>query len=164
MPASLRALTAKADRPPDRPASAVLSEFLALTLDALVRSPVQTAVRAAPARRPARKPASPAFDSVHDQWLYAVRSPDGTMHGPATELAQFAEQVRTWQRPVAVETAAPFRLCFRLEEPPSNGEDGIFTGQDARWIVRYLLRSRTMPASSSRLPMPGRCGGRTPRS
>ncbi len=88
------------------------------------------------------------FDSVHDQWLYALRSPDGIMEGDAAALAQFAAQVREWQHPIAVSTATPFRLCFRLEEPDPRSESG--TGGDGddsgAWYVRYLLQAADDPS------------------
>jgi hypothetical protein len=39
-----------------------------------------------------------------------------------------AEQARTWRRPVEIAASAPFRLCFRLEEP--RAETGKAAG---RW-------------------------------
>ncbi len=58
------------------------------------------------------------------------------MKGDVAELAQLAEQVRTWRRPIDVAASAPFRLCFRLEEPTAD------TGKAAdRWRVDYLLQA-----------------------
>jgi SNF2 family DNA or RNA helicase len=140
MPAACRALGAEAEAPPDRPAAAVLQEFLALLIDVLARPP------AAPGRGGRRAQRVPTFDSVHDQWLYALRAPAGALHGSGTELARLAEQVRTWARPVAVTATAPFRLCFRLEEPAPEpaGEDGFSAG--GTWTVRYLLQGRDDPS------------------
>jgi SNF2 family DNA or RNA helicase len=143
MPGACRALTPTADAPPGRPATAVLTEFLGLTVDAMVRSAAADG-GALPARAPGRKKTT--FDSVHDQWLHALRSADGRLHGTAKELAGLAEQVRTWQRPVASAQVAPFRLCFRLEEPPTNGEadSGFVAG--GKWTVRYLLQAQDDPS------------------
>ena len=58
-----------------------------------------------------------SFDSVHDQWLYHLRSSDGKIAGDAEELTQLVTQVQEWQRPIAITAVTPFRLCFRLEEP-----------------------------------------------
>src|SRR5207302_7091486 len=94
-------------------------------VDALVRSAVATSISLPTQPGRGRKTTS-AFDSLHDQWLYALRLPDGLLTGKPAELRQFAEQVRAWQRPVTVTAAAPFRLCFRLEEPPDEGNGQLF--------------------------------------
>jgi SNF2 family DNA or RNA helicase len=144
MPPACRALGGTADAAPDQPAAVVLSDFLAEMVDALVRPPMQTAVRAAPVRR-AGANTSVRFDSLHDQWLHALRSGDGTLHGKAAELGSFAEQVRSWQRPVTISTTAPFRLCFRLEEPPSaNGDERPRKKTD--WTIRYFLQAQDDPS------------------
>jgi hypothetical protein len=62
------------------------------------------------------------LESVHDQWLAALRSWNPTLEGEEAALEQFATQMREWQRPVLVPTRSPFRLCFQLEEPRE--EDG----------------------------------------
>jgi SNF2 family DNA or RNA helicase len=144
MPAACRALTGTADAAPDRPTADVLSAFLGLAVDALVRSTAPGGGLALSGRRAAR--AKPSFESAHDQWLHALRSPEGRLDGTSGELVQLAEQVRTWQRPLVGAAAAPFRLCFRLEEPPENGEgqDGFSAG--GSWTVRYLLQAQDDPS------------------
>jgi SNF2 family DNA or RNA helicase len=144
MPPASRALGGTTDAAPDRPASAVLSDFLTETVDALVRFRGQTAVHVAPVRHRTPK-ACVRFDSIHDQWLHALRSPDGTLHGSASDLLQLAEQVSSWQRPVALSTSAPFRLCFRLEEPPAD-EAKASRGKKTGWTVRYLLQAQDDPS------------------
>jgi hypothetical protein len=136
MPAGCRALSQSPEVPPDRAASAVLTDFIALVVDALVRSSLDTTVTAGPRTRGRTK--QPKFDSLHDQWLHSLRAADGKLHGPQAKLAEFAEQVRAWQRPLAVSAAAPYRLCFRLEEPRN--------GDSAAWNVRYLLQAQDDPS------------------
>jgi superfamily II DNA or RNA helicase len=143
MPGAARALGRPA-APPDAAAATVLSAFLALALDELVRS--SAAPPAPRLRRPSATRKAPAFDSIHDQWLHALRSADGRLTGTDGELSQLAEQVRAWQRPVAVVAAAPFRLTFRLEEPPANGDGGGAARVDAGWTVRYLLQAKDDPS------------------
>ena len=161
MPHACRALTeAGAVAVPDAPAATVLSAFLQQAVDALVRASLApaTTVRAT---KPQPKKA-PAFASTHDQWLHALRAPDGTLTGSETELSQLAEQIREWQRPITVSTTTPFRLCFRLEEPEeaataqttSNGDTKRAAGikrqrnaaPSANWYVRYLLQSTDDPS------------------
>src|SRR5262249_26471403 len=98
-------------------------------------------------------------------WLYALRAPEGRLDAPAAEVGRLAEQVRTWQRPAAVATAAPFRLCFRLEEPhgPEQPEPGFSV--DGDWPVRYLLQAqgdprRAAPALLAPAAARGGAGGR----
>ena len=146
MPPACRALTTNADAPPEGAPDQVLGVFLRSMVDVLVRSSLEgraTAVK--PGRRPIRQPAK-TFDSIHDQWLHALRAPDGLLTGKPIELGQFAEQVRTWQQPVAVATGAAFRLCFRLEEPPANGDEHVAVLPRGDWQVRYLLQAADDPS------------------
>lgn len=150
MPAVARALSREATSPPDVSSASVLSGFVAETVDHLVRPTLSTKPQPTKPRR-GRKKKPPAFDSIHDQWLHALRSPDGAMGGDEAELAKFAAQVREWQRPISVTTASPFRLCFRLEEPEDDeGREkaGVRLprpGTDA-WHVRYLLQAADDPS------------------
>jgi len=149
MPAACRALNATADGPPETPAATVLTAFLAEVMDYLVRSALPSSAPLAPARRPARKKL-PAFDSIHDQWLHALRAPVSVMYGEGTELQRLAEQVREWRRPIAVSTSAPYRLCFRLEEPPEDSGPALehrpSTNGKRPWHVRYLLQALDDPS------------------
>jgi SNF2 family DNA or RNA helicase len=140
MPHACRALTVNAAHPPASAASTVFAEVLGTLVDRLVRDSVAT--------KPSRK--SPArFASLHDQWVHALRAPDGRMSGEPAELARLADQVRQWRRPIELAASAPFRLCLRLEEPTAE------TGKNAsRWRVSYLLQaiddlSLLVPAESA---------------
>lgn len=156
MPHICRALTRESIAPPETPSRSVLSQFIDGIVDYLVRSPLQacgdtpslptqpSAVKPGLGRK--RQASTPStglrtgFGSVHDQWLYALQSPHGMMEGDAAALGRFAAQVREWQHPIAVSTAVPFRLCFRLEEPVGNGDDSSV------WYVRYLLQAADDPS------------------
>ena len=145
MPPACRALGADGAAPPDQPAAGLLDAFLETMVDALVRlATAGTAPLALPARRGRKTAAN--FASMHDQWLHALRGPDGTLTGSAAELGQLAEQVRSWQRPIAVTTGAPFRLTFRLEEPPDHGDGEKTPETDGEWQVRYLLQAADDPS------------------
>jgi SNF2 family DNA or RNA helicase len=146
MPPACRAFSATADTPPGRAALDVLTAFIENLVDALVRSSAAPLVPAiSPPRRHAAKRAA-AFASIHDEWLHALRSPDGLLTGDRDAQRQLSEQVQAWQRPVLVASTAAFRLCFRLEEPPAKDdeEDGIAASGD--WQVRYLLQARDDPS------------------
>ena len=168
MPAVARALgAADATTAPATPPAEVIREFLGAMVDHLVRSAASgratawepvggTSASRVPSERWAETPRprrgrprkKPAFDSVHDQWLHALRSPDGLMEGDEAELAQLAEQVREWRRPLSVSVAAPFRLCFRLEEPESGleAEAGRTRKRSDAWHVRFLLQAVDDPS------------------
>jgi SNF2 family DNA or RNA helicase len=146
MPAACRALGGTPEAAPDTPATAVLSAFLGEMVDHLVRSAHATELSPAAPRRKARKQA-PAFDSVHDAWAHALRSAEGELHADAGQVRQLADQVRQWRRPITVSTATPFRLCFRLEEPPPEREEVVAEEiRTGTWHVRYLLQAADDPS------------------
>ena len=124
MPAGCRAM---GEQLPTRPARAVLLDFLAFIVNAIARGPEPL-------------PARLQFDSVHDSWLHNLRTKTGEMRGDATEVAQLAAQIRTWRQPLTTQSAAPFRLCLRLEEPLTD------VPESQEWHVRYLLQSRDDPS------------------
>src|SRR5262249_44687217 len=80
------------------------------------------------------------FASIHDHWLFALNEVDPVLHAPEADLNQLAEQVRAWQRPIAVRTDTPFQLCFPLEEPPPEAPAAV------PWRARYLLHARDDPS------------------
>ncbi|HEY5658736.1 MAG TPA: DEAD/DEAH box helicase [Myxococcota bacterium] len=163
MPAVARALSPKSsDDAPLTSAVSVLGDFVRAQVDQIVRTHVDdthAVARAAPNGRNGREIAARA-GSVYERWLLALRGDESIIHGASAELGQLAEQVREWRRPIDFDTSAPFRLCFRLEEPslpreePNNrrargrrngkgrrGREALQPGQ-RRWYVRYLLQSR----------------------
>jgi len=147
MPPACRALTEERVPAPATPARDVLADVVGYLLDPLVRRSA-AAAHAEPARTRRRKPGR--FESLHDQWVHALRSPDGAMTGEARELAEFAQQIQTWRQPLAATAAAPFRLCFRLDEPgaPETGDD---TADDLApagqpWRVAYFLQAADDPS------------------
>ena len=141
MPAAARALSEPGAAAPERPSTEVLRQFVATLTDHLVRAAASDASPLTGRRR--RK--QPSFDSVHDAWLHALRSKDGTVVGDASDLSQLAAQVREWRRPVAVSEGSQLRLCFRLEEPEDTAGTDDKTSDDA-WYVRYLLQPHDDPS------------------
>jgi SNF2 family DNA or RNA helicase len=143
MPPACRALTGNAEAPPSLPAAEVLSAFVGSIIDHLVRTAIAPSADIPLARQ--RRGRS-RFESVHDQWLHALQTPDGVMTGDSAELAELAEQVGDWRRPISVTADAPFRLCFRLEEPvETNGSHRVAAPAGA-WYVRYLLQAARDPS------------------
>lgn len=130
MPHACRAMaSAEATTPPDIAAASLLSEFVGLVVDHLAR-----------VDRERTRTGKSSFNSLHDQWLNALRTMNSELTGKESELEQFATQSRDWRRPIEITTSSPFRLCFRLEEPeeaaPSNNG----------WHVRYLLQAADDPS------------------
>ena len=152
MPAAARALSnPDADEPPDQPAAAGLRTFVAVVTDGLVRKAIGVPEAAASNGRGEKA----AFDSVHDAWMNGLKSAVGAVHGTPEQLSQLRTQVAEWQRPIALTASAPFRVCFRLEEPPAppDAEPEVVPTQRDGWYLRYLLqshedRSLLLPASA----------------
>ncbi|HEX4949739.1 MAG TPA: DEAD/DEAH box helicase, partial [Blastocatellia bacterium] len=137
--------TAEATAPPTVPALSCVTAFIREMMNALVRA------TAAPTPLPTKtkKKKAATFDSLHDQWLHALRHGDATLQGSQSELQTFAAQVQEWQRPLTVMTTAPFRLCFRLEEPVEPDADAKPRRRAAvssAWYVRYLLQAADDPS------------------
>ena len=125
MPPAARSLVEARDAdPPQTAAEAVLRGFCGFLVDALVRS------KARPLR-PDR------IESVHDCWFEALTAEGGGLPDDGAEVKALAAEVRQWQRSIQLSARAPFRLCFRLEEPPR---------PDGPWQVAYLLRGAKDPS------------------
>jgi SNF2 family DNA or RNA helicase len=150
MPGACRAVGPDGDRPPDVPPLAVLEAFCSAVADHLVRTAARSLPPPVVPRRQGRRA---AFDSVHDQWLHALWSPEGGMAGEPGELAALAEQLRGWARPLSL-AEGPVRLCFRLEEPEGDG---------GQWFVRYLLQAADDPSLLVPAEEVWRAGSRLPR-
>ncbi len=169
MPPVVRALAPEVlDRPPEISAALVTRQFLESSLDWIVRSEIREKEFTKETRK--RK----SFDSVHDAWVSALKSPNGLIYGDDTELIQLEARAREWQRPLTILTTSPFRFCFRLEEPVEDEEtekakkteeiEEIEEIEDTKenkrsreeiddieipkglWYVRYLLQSYEDPS------------------
>jgi SNF2 family DNA or RNA helicase len=129
MPGACRAFSRAAAEPPRGSAIEAVDHVVAMLVDQLVR----TAAGAMPALKP---------ESGHEAWLRALATREGVIGGARADIARLAAAVREWRRPVAVSSDAPFRLCFRLEEPT---EEAKGNGQRT-WSVTYLLQARRDPS------------------
>ncbi|HEY1428325.1 MAG TPA: SNF2 helicase-associated domain-containing protein, partial [Candidatus Tumulicola sp.] len=106
--------------------STTLERFLTVAVDALVRDGL----------RPSPKLSETNGTPLHDRWLEALRSTDGTVTATPSELRGLAAQIAAWRRPAIDDAATDYRLCLRLEEPLRD---------DDPWRVAYLLQSRSDP-------------------
>src|SRR6185503_15143539 len=138
MPAAGRALAGETGTPPETTSAGVLATFVAALVDHLARSATRHETGRALDDR--------TFDSLHDQWIHALRAADGTMLAAPAELARFAQQVQEWHRPATQAATAPFRLTFRLEEPTVDSETAGGNGGSGTWTVRYPLQSAHDPS------------------
>ena len=143
MPPACRVLTLDDHSGPLRPASTRAGDFLGRIVDQLVRLAPPTTQEASKDQRGRQATKVTEFDSLHDQWLHALQSPDGQMTGDPGDLAQLHEHIQQWRRPVTVTAAAPFHLCFRLEEPE---ETTLSKPGEERWFLRYLLQAADDPS------------------
>jgi len=150
MPSAARALSNDGANLLAIPSSEIVSSFIRMVVDHLVRTSEEGIDVPRPAARKRRKE---TFGSIHDQWLHALRSADGAMEGDAAELERFAAQLAEWRRPVSVADRAPFRLCFRLDEPAPGQHDADFGAVEfsgghgnGEWRVQYLLQAVDDPS------------------
>jgi len=135
MPAVARALSVKDASPPTASPISLLSSFIGIMADHLIRSASREDSLDTPVTQPRYPKKKAAFFSTHDQWLNALRSPNGVIEGE--DLLQLTNHLKEWIRPISVSAASPFRLCFRIEEP-NNGNDP--------WYIRYLLQANHDPS------------------
>ncbi len=136
MPAACRAMSSETRVEPNSSAADILTDFLNRAVDALVRTSLTPAV------------AQP--ESAHDRWLNALTSKSARLS--AADAGGLIREARDWARPIAVADAAPFRLCFRLEEPAANGNGTVadasiaFVEESQPWHLRYLLQASDDPS------------------
>jgi hypothetical protein len=109
----------------------VLSDFIGLVVDYFVRAQTRAPLPEVSDRRRLRasQARNDTAESIHDRWLHALGSVDGAMSGEPAELALLAQQIAEWRRPIAISSSAPFRLCFRLEEPDGNLDSMAHTSE-----------------------------------
>lgn len=163
MPPVARALSCSSPlevlaQPPREPAAFAALEFISWALDSIVRAAFER-------KKPAQKEdIISSFDSIHDAWVSALQSRDRLIQGNEKEFAQLAAQTQAWQRPLAILTTSPLRLCFRLEEPEeeieenqsqrdintskkkSEGLDADIWVPEGMWYLRYFLQPYEDPS------------------
>lgn len=118
MPAVCYCLTPDAVSP-DVHAPFVLRGFTGIVIDALARQ--ETTLQQGKSKTRQGKAVSNA--SIHERWLAALRAPSGQLEGNTAELDKLTSQVKEWRRKVYTLSAAPYRFCFRLEEPETGGQE-----------------------------------------
>lgn len=152
-PGAIFAAVESADNPQPlhlvhRYVSAMLDEFVRT---GAARSRVQTCATG-------KKTAVLAAQNLHDLWLQALGSSNPKLDAPAEGIIQLQSDLARWKRPLNATVNAPFRLCFRLEEPeplPDYHEyDNVVALRFAEdlalderpWRINYLLQSAMDPS------------------
>ena len=134
------------ESPPKTVRKDLLTQIVTGFMDYLIRSSI-SADRSMSRQNFTERAAD--HDILHDQWLNALRTSDGELHGKAKVLAKLVQQVEEYRQPLDRLSASPYRLCFRLHEPPdlqSAGNDALPVQQagrkadDEAWRVEYLLQ------------------------
>ncbi len=146
MPPVCRAqASTKENSPPATPALPLLKRFIEGMIDHVIRLVPAEELWDSSNRKSAKRP---EFAGAHDAWLYALHAADNAVIGDESELAQLAEQVHAWRRPIEISAASPLRLCFRLEEPKTvEGTEKKPTDDTIdSWYVRYLLQPYDDPS------------------
>jgi hypothetical protein len=126
---------------------AIVDHALGAFADAACRSGLRRARRSlAPAARPRTSGPAPAAEA----WLTALAAEAPEVDADAGELAKLERLVTEW-RAGAAGRAGPWRLCFRLAEPPAaegavqgnDGGDGTGGAEDGErtWRVDLLLQA-----------------------
>ncbi len=158
MPAAARALALEtAPEAPRDSASQRLESFVSAAVDQIVRRQDGRAELVSENGEKQSNDRRRRDGNVYDQWLRALRNPDSRVSGQPADLENLDQQIRQWREPIDQAARAPFRLCFRLEEPSNGAEEGngqprprrngrsrkkgdsVRPGQ-RRWYVRYLLQ------------------------
>jgi SNF2 family DNA or RNA helicase len=157
MPHLCRAASLESGLTPEVNPVSTLSGFIGFVVDYLARTEVHEASARVPAggRRRSSQAGKRPDQSIHDRWLNALVSSDGAIDGEPAELDLLAQQIAEWRRPIAISSSAPFRLCFRLEEPgddfdsserPEPPEGGTANKNGNQWKLRYLLQDVSDPS------------------
>ncbi|MCK9221757.1 MAG: DEAD/DEAH box helicase [Limnochordia bacterium] len=140
MPGLALALSNDNTSPPAPRRPIALLAFVEETVDYLVRN---AAVTVNPyGERPTN------YRNVHQQWVRALCSLQGTVKGGVKELDALIADINRWQHPLKVTESAPFRLCFRVEEPELEEKSAqvVVPPEGCTWFVRYLLQSQLDPS------------------
>ena len=146
MPGACMAVVRVGDPAPRVHAAKVLRARLAAFTDHLVRTaPLSSNLTALPPPKP-RQAAKRM--PVAMQWVAALRSDDPLVGVDGDDADRLARELSQWSRSIESFSAAPFRLCFRLEEPQIDpqDEDDAVKASTAMWRVEFILQAADDPS------------------
>jgi superfamily II DNA or RNA helicase len=120
----------------------MVKEFITQIVDYLARYSIFTQQQSSWPKSFLEDPGT-EFDSIHDHWLNALVTEEPILPEDQADLDELHRQVRQWRKPISLSTNTPFRLCFKLDEPPrlKSGQDS----SEATWQVKYFLQSYSDP-------------------
>lgn len=98
----------------------------------------------------------------HDLWLTSLQKNDSRFDADDKQISQLRSELARWKRALSATVNAPFRLCFRLEDPPpldyddEEANDGNLIAalrlsedlavDERPWRITYLLQSAADPS------------------
>jgi SNF2 family DNA or RNA helicase len=139
MPPVCRAVARPKDKRAPSASRALLQNFLSIVVDAFVRCKVDYG-RYDPT----------AYPAVADAWLQALVEDSPIVEESDANLSAFYEQYRAWAEPVPGAAGGDtFRICFRLDPPPTDEEVQDIVVPKAKtedWALRYFLQASDDPS------------------
>lgn len=138
----MEGLKASGKQPPALYPATMVKELITQIVDYLARYSIFTQQQSSWPKSFLEEPGT-EFDSMHDHWLNALVTEEPILPDAESDLRELHRQVREWRKPISLSTTTPFRLCFKLEEPPElkKGEDS----DSAAWDVKFYLQSYNDP-------------------
>lgn len=113
----------------------IVQHFLNRTIDAFVRESLSTTSLVPGRRRNQRGLTLP------EQWLRALSTDENTLTGSTAELEGFDTTIQHWLDQVQPGLSdAPFRTCFRLDEPQEESPD------PSSWNISFHLQANDDPS------------------
>jgi len=115
----------------------VLHEYFFCFIDQLVRN----------SQAPEQK--NPAHDTIHDQFLVALHSPNAQLKARKPDdlsVQLLKNSIGEWARPIALVQNAPFYLSFHLQEPQKAGDDSGIVACTDDWKLAYFLKAADDPS------------------
>lgn len=126
-----RKRTRSREKDKSKPLQLVMS-FINATVDAFVRRSLITEKIQLTPPHSERQP-----DTLPLQFLHALVNEDSLLKAPIGELNAFSKKIQNWHSHLKpVSPNSPFRICFRLDAPSIQEEDGGI------WQVRIFLQAK----------------------
>lgn len=138
MPPSCRAILLDKDKRKPPAPRALFDSFMRVVIDAMARSSADFG-RYEPIKH----------GTTADAWLEALWNESPVMDESDASLAAFYEKYRAWAELVpGVLGGDTFRICFRLDPPLMDEDEGIVEPQlkAQDWMLRYLLQATDDPS------------------
>ena len=140
MPPVCRAMVRPSDKREPLTPHALLQNFFSIVVDAFARNYAEFGSRYY----------SDMSSTTARAWLDALVEDSPAIEASDANLAAFYEQYRAWAEPVSgAASGDTFRLCFRLDPPPSPDDTQDIVVPKAKsidWALRYFLQASDDPS------------------